>query len=88
MVAKMRVEWICSSQIAAKGFSLGFFQGNGSSRNSAVYLVSIDAGKSCNKQGGKARKILQNGSPPPTIWEAILLFTLEGKTNVGRNVQL
>ena len=79
MVAKMREEWICSSQIAAKGFSLGFFQGNGSSRNSAVYLVSIDAGKSCNKQGGKARKILQNGSPPPTIWEAILFLRLKEK---------
>ena len=42
--------------------------------------MSIDAGKCCNKQGGKARKILDNGSPPPlTISEAILLFTVEGR---------
>ena len=60
---------------------MGFFRGNGSSpsRNRSINLVSIDAGKPVNKLGGKARKILENGSPPLTISEAILLFTVEGR---------
>ena len=72
-------------KIRQRGFSLRFFQGNGSSRNSAVYLVSIYAGKSCKKHGGKARKILQNGSSPPsTILEAILLLREEAVSREER----
>ena len=59
---------------------MGFFRGNGSSpsRNRSINLLSIDVGKRVNKLGGKARKILENGSPPLTISEAILLFTCGG----------
>ena len=71
----------CVTKCSKGVFPWVFFRGNGSSpsRNRSINLLSIDAGKRVNKLGGKARKILENGSPPLTISEAILLFTVEGR---------
>ena len=71
----------CVTKCSKGVFPWVFFRGNGSSpsRNRSINLSSIDAGKRVNKLGGKARKILENGSPPLTISEAILLFTVEGR---------
>ena len=67
-----------------RGFPLSFCEAMGQVAIERSFS-SIDAGKSCNKQGGKARKILENGSPPPlTISEAILLLRLKEEEAVSR----